>query len=354
MNSSAANRRIAIPCIILILLSFSIHAQIDTQRGSQTDYNEFNKILLKETSANTADTGGIKVLRPASLPGWMCRFPGSNPRQLYALGISDPGMDETEGFQVACLRAKAMIALLQHPRVAGMTDNFSNEKSESRTDEFITKYENLYNIASSVIMPNFNFKVINRHFTSFGESVVLMAYTPGETEAETDTMTVNATAYEVERQKINLFESEDRYEIAATCTHRTDSNALTTFRYTFKSLNNLVEIESVVGTGSHKFPYAIFRYSVADDTLDLPDRDFTYQKLNYGLWKTYFQSVIQQIALLSQPLSGNLKLVSDDYSRKNQNLSREISDSSPSFHLKEIRIKNNCMAVDMDYLNQTY
>lgn len=340
-------------CFLVIFPGIGVIAQVNSHK-THSDYQEFNKILIKETSEKSTDSSGLKILRPSVLPNWICAFPGSDGKQVYALGISDPGMDEAEGFQLACLRAKTIIAVLQHPRIAGMTDNFTNEETESRTDEFVTKYENLYNIESLVTISEINFEVINRHHTAFGETIVLMRFTTGDSDPCTDTLFVQASAYEVERQKMNFFESEDRYEISGKYSHKTDSNILNNFCYSFKSLNNLVEIESIVGAKSHRFPYAVFRYAVAGgDTLKAPAVDYTFQKLNYGLWKTYFQSVIERIALLSQPLSGNLKRVTDDYSQRNQNLSRELSESQPSFLIRDIQIRNNCLALELDYLNKT-
>jgi hypothetical protein len=330
--------------------SVVVFAQISPVSDTEADYHQFNQIFIKETEKSGSDSGGIKILHPSSLPGWLYQFPASGIGISYALGISDPGMDTSVGFQLAVLRAKAVFAILHQSRVTSIIDNFSNEESQSRTDDFITKYENLYNIESSFIVGNTQFEIINRHFTSFGEAIVLMKFTekPDE-EAIADTIRVLATAYQVERQKQNTFESEDRYEISLNLLSLVNNTGQDGFHYLFKSVNNLVEIESSFGSGKHNFPYTVFRYTDNTDSSAPVPEHLNFQKLNYGLWKSYFQLVIQKIALLSHPLSGNLKQVGDEYTSRNQNLSREITEALPSFIIKRICIRDNCLAMDLDY-----
>ena len=74
-------------------------------------------------------------------------------------------------------------------------------------------------------------------------------------------------------------------------------------------------------------------------------------KLNYGLWKTYFEILIQKILFFPQSAGFEIKQVGDDFASGNKNLSREIAEADPSFTITGLRIDNNYIMLDVDYLN---
>jgi hypothetical protein len=335
------------------MICLLIRAQDNTINNTEKEYHYLQQTLNKETTNHEKDTTNLKILHPASLPSWLASLPPSDENISYALGISDPGMDEESAFKLAESRAKSVIGLLTHPRITSMIDNFSNEEYNTRSDEFVTKYENIFNIETNLASTANNFEIVNQYFTSFGEAVVLMKYNHGASAPELyDTTRVMVNTYQVERQKSDKYEIEDRYEIEGFMKTGNDSLDNLSFSYSYKSLNNLVEIESRFGYEVLPFPYANFRYMETSDSLSTIISENLTRKLNYGLWKAYIETLTKKIALLSHALSGNIKQVGDDYSSQNKNLSREISESNPSFKINCIQISNNCITIDVDYLNK--
>jgi len=330
-----------------------IHAQDNTVNKTEKEYQYLKQTLNKETADIESDTTCLKILHPASLPDWFSSIPPSDYSVLYALGISDPGMDQESAYKLAELRAKSVIGLLIHPRITSMIDNFSNEEYHTTSDEFVTKYENVFSMETNMASTTHSFEIANQYLTSFGEAVVLMKYNHDESRPELyDTMSVMVNTYQVERQKTDKYEIEERYEIRGFMKTGKDSLDYPFFLYSYKSLNNLIEIESRFGNEVLTFPYANFRYLETSDSLYPIMNENLIRKLNYGLWKAYIEILTKKISLLSHTLSGNIKQVGDDYSSQNKNLSREISESNPSFKINYVRISNNCITIDVDYLNK--
>lgn len=338
-------------CILLI--SYVIKAQDNSVIQTDKQYIQFQSTLQKETANSESDTVGRakSALHPASLPDWFGSIPSSDSQVVYVFGISDPGMEEEKAFSLARLRAKALFALMTHPQVTNLTENFANEKPSVKADEFITKYENLYKIESSIVAPVRGFQVVDSSFTSFGEAILLVKYKlPINESNEIQQINITVDSYQVERQKQNRFETEERLDVKGSCYYRSDSILNEKFTYSFISLNNLFEIESVFNNEPIRLPYYYYRYTMNDDTSKLSIPSDGSVKLNYGLWKAYSEQVVQKIISLSQPFVVNIRQVGDHYTSENQSLSREVSEASPSFKLRTIYVSNNYLNVDLDYL----
>ncbi len=132
-------------------------AQNSSTDKTEKDYREFKETLEKETEKLEQDTAksNFQVLHPASLPEWLFNLPVSTSNTLYVLGISDPGMEEEKAFQLAELRAKAIIPVFFQSKVTFIIDNYSNERIDENRDEFTTRYENLFSIVSTLFRFSF-------------------------------------------------------------------------------------------------------------------------------------------------------------------------------------------------------
>ncbi len=153
--------RLIILISAFIVCSDLLGQQSNISTHSEKDYEKMHKILQDEidkSGRDTASHSGKLVLHPAHLPAWFFKMPESNQQTLYAIGISDPGMEDNDAYNLALLRAKAIIALLMHPSITGVTDNYptenqnlSREISES-TKSFITKSIYINNNVLSINM----------------------------------------------------------------------------------------------------------------------------------------------------------------------------------------------------------
>jgi hypothetical protein len=320
----------------------SIFSQGNRVNATEKDYQNFKGALQKELQQEPEDPiSGEQILHPASLPAWLFSIPASDQNQIYSIGISDPGMPEEKARELACLRAKAIIALLIHPQITGITDNYSGEKLADDTDNFITKYENLYRIGSKVGISANKFEQLEYFYTSFGEAIVLMKCNHTSEQQLTDSIEATTEVYQVERQKNNVFETEEKITINVHLAAAYDSLPDSHFNYSIHTLNNLLEIYSEMEGEPVPFPYFNFRYIGKEDPQLLETGNNLSNKLNYGLWKTYFEILNQKILFLSQSYSFAIKQVGDEFTSGNKNLSREISEADPSFTITGLRIVNN-------------
>jgi len=187
-----------------IFIYSQLPAQVNSTNQTEKDYQKFKETLQEEVSEMAMDStksSGI-VLHPASLPKWLFELPASNQNIMYSVGISDPGMTKEEALLLAELRAKTIISLLIYPKVSSLIDNFSNENSNQQADEFVTKYENLFNVLSSMASSKNNFNTVRQYFTSFNEAVVLLEFINVQKfEGVVDSIKLEVDAYQVERQK---------------------------------------------------------------------------------------------------------------------------------------------------------
>lgn len=340
------------------MLTYSMgQAQDDGFNRSDRDYNNFKTTLSKETAATNPDTvvtDNILIsIHPSQLPTWLRELPESSEKVNYAIGISDPEMDRDTAFQLAELRAKTVLALMNHPVVSSITDNFAKDKSVIQTDEFTTKYENLYKIESSIETAAGTVEIVDSCFTSFGEAIVLIKHSCTEGVSEkAEQISVSISAYQVERQKQNKFEMEELLKMNGSALSSIDKRSFDKYSYSCSSLNNLFEIESTFNDKEILFSYLFYRYTMVDDTVNSDFAGNEDEKLSYGLWKAYAQLITQKIIALSQSFVVNVKQVGDQYSSENKSLSREISEANPSFRLNRVDINNNFLTVDMDYLNK--
>ena len=337
---------------IAILYGTLIFSQENSAISTEKDYQKFKGTLQAEIQKEGEDTlSGKQILHPASLPGWLFSIPESDLNQIYSIGISDPGMPEEQAHELAWLRAKAIIALLVHPKITGITDNYSGEKQTGSEDKFTTKYGNLYRIGSKVGISGSKFEQQEYFYTSFGEAIVLMRCNLTSEQQLTDSIEALAEVYQVERQKNNVFETEEKTSLVIHLRFSDDSLNEKHSSYSVHTLNNILEINSEMDGKPVTFPYFNFRYTGESDSLSFSMENNISNKLNYGLWKTYFEVLIQKILFLSQSSGFEIKQVGDDFATGNKNLSREIAEADPSFAITGLRIDNNYLMLDVDYLN---
>ncbi|OQX72164.1 MAG: hypothetical protein B6D61_14855 [Bacteroidetes bacterium 4484_249] len=236
--------RLIIVLSIIFICPDIIAQNTNTINRTERDYMRFHETLEKEIKNTGRDTGsysGEHVLHPAHLPYWIFQLPESNQQTVYAIGISDPGMEENNAYKLAELRAKSIIAVLLHPAVAGVTDNFSNERVNPASEDFTAKYVDYNRIVSTLYNCDINTEIVERFFTSFNEAIVLAKYKPVLQNEVTDSIIVIVGVYQAERQKSDNFEIEEKFEITSNFINDTCDDV---FNYSFQALNNLFEISS--------------------------------------------------------------------------------------------------------------
>jgi len=241
--------------IIIILLPVMVFSQDVIKNNVDNDYFKFQDTYQKEIGKNEVDTNRTftSIIHPAVLPEWIFQFPSSNQFTLFSIGISDPGMEKEAAFELAKLRAISILALLYKSKLKTLTDQYTNELESNENSVFTNKYTNFYRVSASLFFDK-NLLIIEKiHYTSFKEAIVVVGYEIQKRGS--DSVNTNADIFHNERQKQNIFESEEKYEFSSSLNNfKGESNII----YKLHSFNNILEITSKFNKELIQFPNCNF------------------------------------------------------------------------------------------------
>lgn len=333
--------------VLLLLANNVLPAQHDTgQDRSDYDYQKFKTTYDKEISADTI-TQPQTILHPASSPGIFSNIPKPDSNVIYAIGISDPGMEKDLAVKLAIIRAKMIAAFMVLPEVGIMADNYSNEKQKNQSSEFATRYSDFFQLLSILQVDSNSFFVEALEFTSFEEAVVLVSYNKPDSVVK-DFLFAEANVYQNERQKQVSFDKEGKFDM--NCVEKHNDSLIASSSYALTSLNNTSEIQTVIDEDLFDFKYKNYRY-VADSANNSTNPEYAAGvKLTYGLWKAFAEQFLTNVCQFSQNEAVEIKQVGDNYNSGNQSLSRELIKSQLTFQLSNVTIIDNRLSVHIDPL----
>ncbi|MCF8367738.1 MAG: hypothetical protein K9G76_01755 [Bacteroidales bacterium] len=332
---------------IYVLLPVMLISQEIKSTGPDKDYQKFSQTLNKETTYQQKNSGQLSnyVLHPVQLPAWFFKPSDADSNYIYGIGISEPGMPEKEAFELATLRAKSVIALLSNATLKTMADNFIQESNGEKGSDFTTKFTNFYRVEAREAFDTSGFVLVDTYFTSFNEAICLFKYHRSK-NLPNSYIKVVADVYQAERQKHNTFEAEERFDCSGKLFFGNDSSS---FHYMIHSFNNVFEITSKVNSDSLIFPYFNFRYTQSDEDTQQYPANFQ-SKLNYGLWKSFFEVFLQELYFIAQNPDVSVKQIGDVYTDQTLNLARETTHVTLPVELRNLYISNNHFAMKLDLI----
>lgn len=321
------------------------------QVNPDVDYRKFQDEFSKETDSLQDDSlkKSKHVLHPAGLPDWIKQLPQSFDGTYYAIGISDPGMNNEKAFDQALLRAKSVLSFLLAPNFESLADNYSDEKSGAANSSYKTKYISFYRLQSDIIVNDSNVKVIENYFTSFNEAIVLIEVTPPVDESVVFSSVANI--YQDERQNTGSYTMVEKYHMMGSILNEKNEKQKN-YEYTIYSINNIFEINSTLNNTVIEFPYLNYRYTTDTTSIASSSENEFGSKMNYGFWKSFIESFLQELYSMQQDQPVIIKTTGDNYgSSHTKILTREISVASPALKLSSINLINNHLSVKLEYLN---
>lgn len=331
--------------VILVLFQliciFFIFSQISGQGRVDLDFGKFQQTFKKEISNDTSHLVD-PVLHPASIPEILLNIPESSDKKIYIIGISDPGMGlEPESYQLALLRGKMLLTLLNKPEVGVITDNFTSEQNNSNSAKYSTRYAGFFNLKAELTIDTANLKIEAYNISSFNELVILLSYSLNSSNQESHVIS-EANLYQNERQKQVSFDNEGKFSMKAVEKMNSQENRSTSYEVVL--LNKTADIQTILNEQSILFPYRNYRY-VSESVID--NEEFVGSKLTFGLWKAFSESLLKEICLISQNNDVEIKQVDDNYNEGKQSLSREILISNTGFRLQGISVNDNMLSVEV-------
>jgi len=334
--------------VLIMLVSQFLPAQQDTGSDrTDLDYHKFKQTYDKEVSNDTIRFQET-IVHPASLPDIFSNIPSSNSKTIYAIGISDPGMEKYLAIDLAIIRAKMVAAFMVFPEVGILTDNYSNEELANQSTEYASRYSDFFQLLSKLEVDSNSFQVQKIEFTSFDEAVVLLSYIEPNDKKE-DYFIAEANVFQNERQKQVRFDAEGKFDMNGVEKHGDSITSSTSYIVT--TLNNTSEIQSVIDNVHLDFRYNNYRYTADSANKSNNESYPTGTKLTYGLWKAFAEHFLNKICQYSQNTTINVKQVDDNYNAGKQTLSRELVRSQIKFQLSDVIVFNNRLSVNIDSVN---
>ena len=322
-------------------------AGIDQQYESYKKIFENELVLLDQENRTTEKK--TPVIR-SSIPEWLFSIPAGNETSIYTIGISDPGMPGETGFNLAFLRARAMISLFSNTTIEHLTDYYTVDESGHDKQEFNSKYSEFYRLSGMLLIDTSCLKILKKAVTDHGEIIVLVEYSKKDPYGSyTDSLQFFAESLIVEFQKNDGFEINSRSELIIKDNYF-NASGLDESKYVNLTINKLNEITSTYNNMEIPGSDQCLKYIADHPIQDVDKENNGGVKLTYGLWNAYFVAILKNIYLAVKSTGTSLRNMGDYYTRKTQNLNREASRIDMSFEIEELYIINNELKLKLKYL----
>ncbi len=337
--------------LILFLINITIIYCQDVDSNTLKEYKEYRKVfdteLKKLTDPETKSLPKYKVLLPESTPLELLHLPVSDENKMFSIGVSDPGMDEKEGYEQALVRAKSILAFYKNFSIKHISEDYTEEYSNSRINQIAHIYADFYSINTILALDTNDIIILTDTINRFGETLLLLEYNPGSSNTN-QIVNCDLLCMIKEIRHGSSFEIEQRTDIF--CDQLTDKIHTKKYSFISRKLKKQFDINSSFNGKEITPPLYTLRYK---NTIEISDSiaDTKIQSLlSDGLWNGIIDCLIQNLFVESKLRSSVLKSTSDTHSQKHQNINREIASSIASIRLDNIYIYNNRIHVDITIL----
>lgn len=333
-------------------LSSISQEHLRSSNSVESNYSKFKSEFAKEFGIENAielqkkNSNITRVFLKTKLPEWVFILPPSNDSIVYAIGVSDPGMDEGPAFQLACLRSKAVLAILTKSTLDGLTDYYINEKELKSGDIISSVYKEFNKLKGELSFNPSDFTIVEETYTANNEAIVLSSLRLNK-KLSVDSITIRCMA-EISGSHIkknNKYSSASVIQLMAE-EQNFSKNLYNNFYYAVKNSNKKILILSEF-SGSSLYTNAHFMSyqssNIKDDTNE--DTGYSYT-LQHGLWHAYSALLLQTLVVDLNESYTEQSGLSDDYTKLSQNINRVLSQKEISLRICGFRIQNNTLYLE--------
>ncbi|RLD64436.1 MAG: hypothetical protein DRJ01_00800 [Bacteroidetes bacterium] len=324
---------------ILLSFVFSLNAQVNkTSKRKiieiEKEKKDFENNFFEDFEANFEEdnTNYLVNTTPCYIPSWLFNVPKSTNDYIYAIGISDPGMDSADAIQLASVRAKSIVALLNNSNIRNVTDFYSNLKSNAN--------ENMFEYYSQILASRkvSNDSIINSFYTKYDEAVVLLRIPTNIINSDDyDFITMDCKLYKMDMNMEYATQYEAMFEIDA---NKYNEDTCFTSHYILTEVNNNVDILTEYMDNKISIPNYYFNYKIF-----VNDSNSNQLSADNGLWKEYIKSILLKVLNLSQINSVKVKTMRENYSSIYEKMTREVSNNNLQFDIDNIQVIDNRLKV---------
>lgn len=319
--------------VFAMFIGFAVHAQSNQERFKKT----FDEEIQEEGGLErTSHSAKYQHTAPQKLPEWITQIPSSTRELIYAVGISDPAMDSTEGMQQAVFRAELMANVFRKSTTQLLCDFFLDEEASSSS----IVYEHYSRISTKMPMQKHQSEIIQSFKNQYDETIVLVAYHPPKRVDPAQLLNIRMEMYKNETESSIYGQFESVFDLMVK-TPTTDIAP-----YGFYELTELGERSSVVSSdtvGKYEVPIYTLAYH------DIPAKDSVNNCFfTHGLWKEYYQSTMNHIMSKAREKPENISYLTDKYQVENyQKLTRGVSVNKMRFTLDGFYAENGKLMVKL-------
>jgi hypothetical protein len=345
--------------LFMLIAPFETFSQ-EIQSGNRIDYNyskfksefekEFgieNSIELQEKPSNIT-----RVFFKTKLPEWVFNIPSSNDSIVYAIGVSEPGMEKDSAFQLACLRSKAILAILTNSKLEGINDYYINEKDIKSGDIISSVYQEFNKLKGKLSFNDADFSIVEEAFTANNEAIVLSSLHI-DRKSGNDLTNINCFA-EISSSNVkknNKYSTSSRIELIAG-EQSNLKNSSSHFYYVIKNSNKNSKILSDFLGVRVSSDSNLMTYKSNDINGAGKENDVYSCSLQHGLWHAFTTVLLQTIVLDFNESYTKQSGLSDDYTKLTQNINRVLSQKEISMRINGLHIKNNTLYLESVFLTQ--
>jgi len=345
---------VILPCLFSVLLfasGFVANAQGRSKKDSRVDYDytkfktEFDKEFgIDDLSGLVSPASNInRVFFKTRLPEWILNLPPTSDTAIYAIGISEPGMNKDSAYLLATLRAKAVLSVIIHSKIQWLTDYYTNEKDTKTSKPSISSvYKEFNKLTSTLSFDPDDFKIVHDTFTANNEAIVLASLRPGnKSSRRTTTIDCLSEVSISYPNKNDKYFSTSRTEMRAGEKYGS-GNPKDYFYYVVKKHNKQLKISSVFSGAvipgiANRMTYQSDKYYSGTEDISSPSC-----ALQNGLWYA-FSSVLLQSLVLNDGSEVNQSSMDDHFSQVSQTIIRVSGEKTASVKLEGLHVKNNIL-----------
>ncbi len=328
-------RRVSIKIHLLLIIFFIDLAHEGTsfiiaQGNTGQEMERINPMPATGTEAPA-------LIIPSRLPEWFSNIPPGGSALVYAIGVSDPGLEKKQAIRQALHRAGAMAALASGAKVDYVADVYSNEKYQGGAAFHV---EELIKIKSSSGF--ISYEIIDSGYTRFREVILLVAFKASR-EAANARVILEKYSQQVQvgpsmqRSGMVTFLSEALYEKVST-------------RYKLSFQGKKYELTSEINDTTLKIPMDIFKYVDTGELDSATSANMSAAWLYGGLWGGILEALSDEIIFLVNTRNSKIKNMNDLYQQANEDLMRDISCNFLRFSFQKIIVNENKIYMDISRL----
>ena len=249
-----------------------------------------------------------------ALPTWVEDISySSGGNAIYAIGISDPRMeDDNLAETIAIRRAITMAILFNEVEIHYASDFFEKKSEEYRWFVMKEDLQELGKVESSAYINNSSYELIESDINKNGETMVLIKYMPNNSLAPNFFIVGEYYRQDFEISNTRSHESLRSIKLSTNWIEDENKDSLNTFFY-MSNFNGKINTQIQHDTISITSPGYYYHYAhTLPNIFELRNYNTSVSLLK-GLWVAYLDSYMQSIMKISKNHSSKMKTVGDNY-----------------------------------------